>query len=290
MHNLYEWQTSEETFQQKFNNIKYTHLLSSNIEGIYETKVPPNFRALMTLGNVVRPIKSMLPRNEQALGRTYKMSELEIIGNKMTEVYLPQASFQRFYVLHSYTGNRHFFGVFCEATHEICFYCVNPALKATMQATGQLNLEAAFTKTLQDLEVEVDFASWQVIDQNSVVELTQAIKLVEQKLVEYRAKNKASTLLVLQSDHTSERLSMMGLRSLSEFPIVKCPVVVGDNEYPALDWVRYAVKNMTARFTEVGVWLSQKIDFSRYTVIPICNLEDDSQSFVIDTLYARSLH
>jgi DNA polymerase epsilon subunit 1 len=82
----------------------------------------------------------------------------------------------------------------------------------------------------------------------------------------------------------------MGLRSLSEFPIVKCPVVVGDNEYPALDWVRYAVKNMTARFTEVGVWLNQKIDFSRYTVIPICNLEDDSQSFVIDTLYARSLH
>ena len=89
VHYLYEWQTSEETFQQKFNNIKYTHLLSSNIEGIYETKVPPKFRALMTLGNVVRPIKSMLPRNEQALGRTYKMSELEIIGNKMTEVYLP---------------------------------------------------------------------------------------------------------------------------------------------------------------------------------------------------------
>jgi hypothetical protein len=71
---------------------------------------------------------------------------------------------------------------------------------------------------------------------------------------------------------------------------MKCPTVIGDNEFPALDWVRYAVRNMTSRFTEVGIWLNEKIDFSRYTVIPLCNLEADSQSFVIDTLYARSLY
>ena len=137
VYHLYEWQTTEDNFIQKFNNIKYTHLLSSNIEGIYETKVPPKFRALMVLGNVVKPIKSMLPRNEQALGRTYKMSELEIItGNKMTETYLPQNSFQRIYVLHSYTSNRHLIGLFVEATHEVSFYCVNPALKASLSATG----------------------------------------------------------------------------------------------------------------------------------------------------------
>lgn len=63
-HHLYEWETTEDDFQQKFNNIKYTHLLSNNIEGVYETKVPPKFKALMVLGNVVKPNKSMLPRNE----------------------------------------------------------------------------------------------------------------------------------------------------------------------------------------------------------------------------------
>ena len=75
---------------------------------------------------------------------------------------------------------------------------------------------------------------------------------MEGKLQEYRAKNKASTLLVLQSDHTCERLGLMGLHSIAEFPVVACPVVVGDNEFPALDWLRYAIKNMTERFTEVG--------------------------------------
>ena len=79
-HFLYEWETSEDDFQKKFNGIKYTHLLSSNIEGIYETKIPPKFKALMILGNVVKPNKNMLPRNEQALGRTYKLNELEIVS------------------------------------------------------------------------------------------------------------------------------------------------------------------------------------------------------------------
>ena len=38
----------------------------------------------MILGNVVKPYKQMLPRNEQALGRTYKLPELEIIsGTKL---------------------------------------------------------------------------------------------------------------------------------------------------------------------------------------------------------------
>ena len=69
-------------------------MLSNNIEGIYETKIPPKFRALMQLGYLVKPIKSMLPRNEQALGRTYKMSELEIVaGTKQAEHYLPADSF-----------------------------------------------------------------------------------------------------------------------------------------------------------------------------------------------------
>lgn len=69
----------------------------------------------------------------------------------------------------------------------------------------------------------------------------------------------------------------MGMPSLvNDFPIVKCPCVEGDNEFPALDWLRYAAKNMTSRFTEVGVWLNEKIDFSRNTIIPICNLESDA--------------
>lgn len=46
---------------------------------------------------------------------------------------------------------------------------------------------------------------------------------------------------------------------------------------------------MTSRFSEVELWLDSRIQFSRNTVIPLCNIESDAQSFVIDTLLARNL-
>lgn len=57
-HMLYEWESPEEKFIEKYHNIKQQHLLNQNIEGIYETKVPAKFRALIELGAIVRPKKS----------------------------------------------------------------------------------------------------------------------------------------------------------------------------------------------------------------------------------------
>lgn len=52
--------------------------MNHNVEGVYETKVPILFRALLEIGCIVKPRSGMIPKNEQALGRTYKISELEI--------------------------------------------------------------------------------------------------------------------------------------------------------------------------------------------------------------------
>jgi len=46
---------------------------------------------------------------------------------------------------------------------------------------------------------------------------------------------------------------------------------------------------MAVRFTEIDEWVKEKINFSRYSLIPVCNLEGDAPLFIIDTLYARNL-
>ena len=82
----------------------------------------------------------------------------------------------------------------------------------------------------------------------------------------------------------------MGLPTLAnDFPCMKCPQISSDNDFPALDWIRFACKNMTVRFTEVNDWIKEKINFSRYSYVPVCNLEGDAPLFIIDTLYARNL-
>lgn len=141
MHQLYEWESPEETFIEKYYNIKQQHLLNQNIEGIYETKVPANFRALIELGAIVRPKKNMIPRNQQALGRTYRIKELEnkpSSGGVDSVPYLPDELLSMIFLRHACQGNRHFWAMYSEAAKEIDFFVVNPATMARNQQMQNL--------------------------------------------------------------------------------------------------------------------------------------------------------
>lgn len=52
--------------------------MNNTVEGVYETKTPLIFKAILELGCMIRPRTNAIPRNEQALGRTYKPNEFEI--------------------------------------------------------------------------------------------------------------------------------------------------------------------------------------------------------------------
>lgn len=69
----------------------------------------------------------------------------------------------------------------------------------------------------------------------------------------------------------------MGMPTLiNEFPCMKTQPVTSDNIYPALDWIRHAAKNMTLRFLDMGIIIKERINYSRYSFIPLCNLEGDA--------------
>ena len=128
VYHLYEWEKSEDVFLEKFHNINYHHLLNHTVEGVYETKMPLLFKAVMDLGCMVKPNYGVIPRNEQALGRIYKVQELEVKHSSSSNEnpYMPSSAFERVCILHSSSGARHFWGLFTEANKDITFYVVNP--------------------------------------------------------------------------------------------------------------------------------------------------------------------
>lgn len=96
--------------------------------------------------------------------------------------------------------------------------------------------------------------------------------------------------MALSSDINEAKLQFIGMPTLiNEFPVMKFQPILSDNEFPPLDWIRFASKNMCQRFLEMSSRISERINFSRYSYIPVCNLDDDSPLFMIDTLYARTL-
>jgi hypothetical protein len=71
----------------------------------------------MDLGCIVKPRKNIIPKNEQALGRVYQLKELENKVPSHNEAqYLPANIYQSIYLLHSNQGQRHFWGLFIQAS------------------------------------------------------------------------------------------------------------------------------------------------------------------------------
>lgn len=46
---------------------------------------------------------------------------------------------------------------------------------------------------------------------------------------------------------------------------------------------------MSFRFYETIGTVKERINFSRYSLIPVCNLEEDAYLYMIDIIYARNL-
>lgn len=100
VHHLYEWDNEEHIFQEKFHSIKNQHLLAHTVEGVYETKMPLLFKAIMELGCLVKPRSQVINKKEQALGRVYKVNELEV-KNMDAGSYLPSTAFEKIYLFHA---------------------------------------------------------------------------------------------------------------------------------------------------------------------------------------------
>ena len=159
VYHLYEWETSEEVFQDRFHNITYNYLLNSNIEGVYETRMPLKFRAVNELGCVIRPRKNKINRNEQAQGRIYSINELEIKSNQEVK-YLPSESYERIFVLHSSTGLRHMFGVFMDC--KIYVFIVNSVGPKKQENNELIGLKNIMRKTLDELRMVSEFEEWDI--------------------------------------------------------------------------------------------------------------------------------
>ena len=252
-------------------------MLNPNVEGIYETKTPLKFRAINELGCLIKPKKSKIPRHEQALGRIYSLDELEVLTGHNSP-YLPSGSYERLYLLHSYTGQRHVFTYFCFPLKQIVMGCVLPTGKEKVESLGTSEVQSMKTtmlSQLQELELdeEAEFVDWEIVRYFTTTSLKNCLGEFDKLFAEYRAKNKVSTLVLLQSVKSPDQLANLGLKNMvKEFPIICVDVDPSDNKFAALGWQQQAFRQMVQRFTEIGQWLLNRITLARYSLLPICNL------------------
>jgi DNA polymerase epsilon subunit 1 len=104
-----------------------------------------------------------------------------------------------------------------------------------------------------------------------------------------------ATLCVLNSQElTTAKLARLGASSLcAEFPVIRGHFVY-DEPIVGIQWLKTCVRNITIQIIYARFWIKERVDASRYGLVPLGNLDNGSSpgptpAAMIDTMFARAL-
>ncbi|KAK3158029.1 hypothetical protein QOZ80_2AG0131930 [Eleusine coracana subsp. coracana] len=273
--NLIEVVTSEEQFRAEGKKLA-AHLAEPDVEGIYETKIPPELNAILQIGCVCKVDKSAKKRSIQD---GWDLAELQMKTTAECSYLEQTVSF--FYLYHSLSEGRAVYILYFPTSFRIHAVVVNPFRNKELSTSF---LEKQFRDACQalgsvpgDLTFHVDYQT--TVDAGS--------KYVQRMLLEYRQQHPGPVIAVIECPKLQDIKA--SVKALDDFPCVTLPCNARDNSYQALGWQATAGRTSMQRCAASTQWFNERISLSRYAHVPLGNFELDWLLFTADVFFSRAL-
>lgn len=290
VYHLRKYYVDEEYYQNHFR--EKLEGLGHLIEGIYESQVPPIFRAVIELGSrckIEKDHRQKVDNNE-----TLSLQDLKSIKN--TDSYLSEPP-KKIYIYHSCHDARGegLISMLIFATMQAKIFIIQPHAQAEQHTINfQKLIRDAHSKLVASEEYEQHEEVEELVSKLTftceyVDNREAAFESVQRELDIYQREKRGPTSLLVQSPYSIERLSN-AIHILPEFPIITMASSDEDNRYPALGWIQFCTKILANRCLTVSNWLDTILQYSRYSKSPIGNIEPDFTVFLYDLIFARLLH
>ncbi|PHT69169.1 DNA polymerase epsilon catalytic subunit B [Capsicum annuum] len=276
-YNLIEVTIDEDQFKSESKKLA-AHLADPEVEGIYETKVPLEFSAILQMGCVCKVDKATKKRNPQD---GWSLSELHMKTTAECP-YLDQ-SIAFFYLYHSASDARAIYVGHFPASKMIHVVVVNPFQNKELSPHI---LERHFYEGCQTLSgqpiTQKDGVSFKV---DYVGYIKDAERILQRTINENRHHGPAVAMIECPNAH----LLKSGIRALEDFPCISIPCNARDSQYQALGWQNVAAKIGMQRCATSSRWLNERITLSRYAHVPIGNFDVDWLMHTADIFFSRAL-
>ncbi|KAF3639480.1 DNA polymerase epsilon catalytic subunit B [Capsicum annuum] len=276
-YNLIEVTIDEDQFKSESKKLA-AHLADPEVEGIYETKVPLEFSAILQMGCVCKVDKATKKRNPQD---GWSLSELHMKTTAECP-YLDQ-SIAFFYLYHSASDVRAIYVGHFPASKMIHVVVVNPFQNKELSPHI---LERHFYEGCQTLSgqpiTQKDGVSFKV---DYVGYIKDAERILKRTINENRHHGPAVAMIECPNAH----LLKSGIRALEDFPCISIPCNARDSQYQALGWQNVAAKIGMQRCATSSRWLNERITLSRYAHVPIGNFDVDWLMHTADIFFSRAL-
>ncbi|KAF3099881.1 DNA polymerase epsilon catalytic subunit [Orbilia oligospora] len=284
--NLFRLTMPEQIYVEKFQ--KMVALTSHpTVEGIYETDLPLNVRAMLQLGNTC----TLDGSTRGVLGKGIKegFDLKDILQQDAQQPYLGDAQISYLYLFHLVAGDRQFVSLVSSSGAEAQVFVLNAQkdtqslpnidkmyaeqiLRRNKESHGQGPFEYLDTVHFKTTYINKPRLLYRNID-----DAIKKLKSEEQK----------AFVLVIQSPYKSTLCKE--IRSLNEFPMLSLQIDQTDSSLPPLGWQNFVAKRIVIRYLSLGSWLSHLIELARYGNVPLCNLVNHDPRFLVDIAYARRL-
>lgn len=290
---LYQYIVSEKIFRDSRLGM-LADLATPDIEGIYETQMSLEFRALVQLGCVCCVHRSVAKtiRGSKTVGTldTFSIEQLEsrsishqpylTDGGNLKRIFLYQHSSQ--------TGKQELWGLFVPAIKKAVIIFLDTV--RTNQMPSMKNFytaeRAAFIKTQTDSnKIPPEELTFEVIFE---VDLKMVYRHISNLLTVYRSEKKGPALLCVQAGITLNKLNML-IPIACDFPQTQIFIVDDASLLTGLDWQRNGTKSMLRHFFNVDNVVDLMLQQCRYYCLPIGNMPPDPIMFGADIFYARLL-
>lgn len=291
MQYLYEFNFHESDYLEHsdvYKNFAWHH----DVDGVYETKIPLLFRALLHLGCQVSVDSTNSFAFKKSLEDRFELDEIIPSKYPISE-YLTRSSLKYVYLYQSICDSRSLYGFFIPHLSQLQLVIVDPF---NNKSTPNISRMYSDIKRMVEEHDDIPENAQGLFDYSDTISYeisysktdSGALKILQKILVSYQNGKFGPTAILSQ---TSSSIMVMSsrIRVLSQFPIISIPYGMKDDSYPPLDWQKFACKKMLQGFLYSKSWLADRIILSRHSNVPVGNIEADPTIFLSDLNYARNL-
>ena len=261
-------------------------LNSTDIEGIYESHINISERAILELGTCIKFDENKGSQLMKSFEKGFAQNDLK---NMPPDGYLNRFSMGVLYLLHIVSNSYEIFTLFNTSDNTAFVYILKPS-------SGAQQLPSNFESVYNDIYREkkeivdklysiIDYKPNVIFETQYFTDIGKLYKKIDSKLTNITANSASKMILVIQS-HIASKLNQM-FKAAMELPTIK--MGVSEIQVQALSWHSVIIRRINNHYLSLSTWIKKLLQLSKYTNVPLCNLNVDNIGFLIDISYARRL-
>ncbi|KAH9489960.1 hypothetical protein Btru_036333 [Bulinus truncatus] len=283
---LYQYDIPEHIYIKHINDIT-ADLSSPDIEGVYETQVPLEFRAIVKIGCLATVNREFARTMEGRETDTFDVNNLNF-RNVAQFPYLNSGSIKHLYLYHHKCGNKAIFGLFNPAAKAASVFAFDTAIGDQMPSLGPMYNAERNSKLAQGTDEDMlPPASLNfTVTLSKTVNEKQKFNQLQRLLMDYKREKRGPTFIAVQSAYDLNFLISF-LPELGNFPLVPIHITDSSTLYNVLDWQRVGSKRMLQHYVNSNVYIQTLLEQARYLHVPVGNIPQDFTLYGCDLFLAR---